>query len=329
MEELLTLPGVGRKTANLVLILSFKSLQEHLRRHARASHLESPRLGATRARRKKPSRRSTRRRPTALVAVHQSVSRHLGTERLPAGISALRRLRDPAALSASRRHAVPGDRRTRDVRASDIPLRGRVLSSRSAAQQPRGSGDRRRDVEGHVRVRDLPGRRAEDRRAHRRPREARFLRWPAGSPRAAGIRRSSGAIRNRATLTKAPTGDAVRRRRAASPLASRRSRRSGSHTKGAVAIAHPGHADLADSQIYVTLANRPDLDGRYTVFGHVIDGDDVSSRLQRGDADYEDVREGVTACRSEGATFTTPASSGTWRRTPAGIRLRSARRAAS
>jgi endonuclease-3 len=27
MEELLTLPGVGRKTANLVLILSFKSLQ--------------------------------------------------------------------------------------------------------------------------------------------------------------------------------------------------------------------------------------------------------------------------------------------------------------
>src|SRR4029077_10854038 len=27
MEELLTLPGVGRKTANLVLILSFKSLK--------------------------------------------------------------------------------------------------------------------------------------------------------------------------------------------------------------------------------------------------------------------------------------------------------------
>ena len=27
MEELLTLPGVGRKTANLVLILAFKSLQ--------------------------------------------------------------------------------------------------------------------------------------------------------------------------------------------------------------------------------------------------------------------------------------------------------------
>ena len=46
MEELLTLPGVGRKTANLVLILAFKSRAEHLRRHARAPHLESARLGA-------------------------------------------------------------------------------------------------------------------------------------------------------------------------------------------------------------------------------------------------------------------------------------------
>ncbi len=45
MEELLTLPGVGRKTANLVLILSFKSLTQHLRRHPRPSNLESSRLG--------------------------------------------------------------------------------------------------------------------------------------------------------------------------------------------------------------------------------------------------------------------------------------------
>ena len=46
MEELLTLPGVGRKTANLVLILSFRSRGEHLRRHARAPDLEPARLGA-------------------------------------------------------------------------------------------------------------------------------------------------------------------------------------------------------------------------------------------------------------------------------------------
>ena len=44
-----------------------------------------------------------------------------------------------------------------------------------------------------------------------------------------------------------------------------------------------GLPSAADSQIYVTLAARPDLDGRYTVFGHIIAGDDVVERLQRGD----------------------------------------------
>jgi cyclophilin family peptidyl-prolyl cis-trans isomerase len=55
------------------------------------------------------------------------------------------------------------------------------------------------------------------------------------------------------------------------------------HTKGAVAMAHPGDPAKADSQIYVTLADRPDLDGRYTVFGHLIAGAEVPARLQRGD----------------------------------------------
>jgi len=55
------------------------------------------------------------------------------------------------------------------------------------------------------------------------------------------------------------------------------------HTRGAVAMAHQGNPALADSQIYVTLANRPDLNNRYTVFGHVIEGDDVPARLERGD----------------------------------------------
>jgi len=48
-------------------------------------------------------------------------------------------------------------------------------------------------------------------------------------------------------------------------------------------MAHPGNPALADSQIYVTLADRPDLNGRYTVFGRVIAGDDVPARLERGD----------------------------------------------
>jgi cyclophilin family peptidyl-prolyl cis-trans isomerase len=55
------------------------------------------------------------------------------------------------------------------------------------------------------------------------------------------------------------------------------------HGKYAVGVAHAGNPALADSQIYVTLANRPDLNNRYTVFGHVIDGEDVPARLERGD----------------------------------------------
>jgi peptidyl-prolyl cis-trans isomerase B (cyclophilin B) len=55
------------------------------------------------------------------------------------------------------------------------------------------------------------------------------------------------------------------------------------HTRGAVAIAHSGSPARADSQLYVTLADRPDLDGQYAVFGHVIDGADVPARLGRGD----------------------------------------------
>jgi len=55
------------------------------------------------------------------------------------------------------------------------------------------------------------------------------------------------------------------------------------HGRGAVALAHPGNPAQADSQIYVTLADRPDLNGRYAVFGRVIDGEDVPARLDRGD----------------------------------------------
>jgi peptidyl-prolyl cis-trans isomerase B (cyclophilin B) len=55
------------------------------------------------------------------------------------------------------------------------------------------------------------------------------------------------------------------------------------HVKGAVAMAHLGDPAKADSQWYVTLANRPDLDGQYAVFGQVITGEDVPDALQVGD----------------------------------------------
>jgi cyclophilin family peptidyl-prolyl cis-trans isomerase len=55
------------------------------------------------------------------------------------------------------------------------------------------------------------------------------------------------------------------------------------HTRGAVGLAHAGAPALADSQIYVTLADRPELNGKYVVLGHVVAGADVPERIQRGD----------------------------------------------
>src|SRR5450830_1826090 len=52
--------------------------------------------------------------------------------------------------------------------------------------------------------------------------------------------------------------------------------------EGAVAMAHPGNPARADSQIFVALADRPDLNNKYAVFGHVASGNDVPARLERG-----------------------------------------------
>jgi cyclophilin family peptidyl-prolyl cis-trans isomerase len=55
------------------------------------------------------------------------------------------------------------------------------------------------------------------------------------------------------------------------------------HVAGAVGMAHPGNPSSADSQMYVTLARRADLDGYYAVFGRVIEGEEIPAMLQRGD----------------------------------------------
>ena len=67
------------------------------------------------------------------------------------------------------------------------------------------------------------------------------------------------------------------------PIGTSEISRKHTHTAGAVGMSHPGLPSQADSQIYVTLANRPDLNFKYTVFGQVIEGEDVLSRLERGD----------------------------------------------
>jgi len=55
------------------------------------------------------------------------------------------------------------------------------------------------------------------------------------------------------------------------------------HTAGAVGLAHMGEPAKGDSQIYITLAARHDLDGKYAVFGQVIEGADVPANLEVGD----------------------------------------------
>ena len=68
-----------------------------------------------------------------------------------------------------------------------------------------------------------------------------------------------------------------------SPIGAAEINKKRTHTKGAVGVAHPGNPALADSQIYVTLSNREDLNGLYTVFGHVVSGADILDGIQKGD----------------------------------------------
>jgi cyclophilin family peptidyl-prolyl cis-trans isomerase len=51
---------------------------------------------------------------------------------------------------------------------------------------------------------------------------------------------------------------------------------------GAVGMALSGK-DTGGSQYFITLSPQPHLDGRYTIFGHVVKGQDVAERIRRGD----------------------------------------------
>ncbi len=55
------------------------------------------------------------------------------------------------------------------------------------------------------------------------------------------------------------------------------------HKKGAVGMAHAGDPMMADSQFYITLGAKKSLDGKYAIFGQVIDGMDVAEKLEVGD----------------------------------------------
>jgi len=55
------------------------------------------------------------------------------------------------------------------------------------------------------------------------------------------------------------------------------------HVAGAVSIAYSGSPADADSQFFITRRAAPELDGKYTVFGKVLNGMDVVAKIQRGD----------------------------------------------
>ena|SRR5687768_14774891 len=55
------------------------------------------------------------------------------------------------------------------------------------------------------------------------------------------------------------------------------------HVRGAVALAHAGRPERADSQFYIMRRASPSLDGKHAVIGRVVTGMDVVDKLQRGD----------------------------------------------
>ena len=55
------------------------------------------------------------------------------------------------------------------------------------------------------------------------------------------------------------------------------------HVSGTVAMARAADLNSADSQFYISLGNHPHLDGQYTVFGQVIEGQSVADQIQVGD----------------------------------------------
>ena len=55
------------------------------------------------------------------------------------------------------------------------------------------------------------------------------------------------------------------------------------HVRGAVGMARLVHPDSAGSQFYVMLRDGGELDGQYTVFGHVTSGMEVVDKIAIGD----------------------------------------------
>lgn len=55
------------------------------------------------------------------------------------------------------------------------------------------------------------------------------------------------------------------------------------HVKGTVAMARAQNPDSADSQFYIALNTLKNLDGKYTIFGKVVEGLEIIEKVRVGD----------------------------------------------
>jgi peptidyl-prolyl cis-trans isomerase B (cyclophilin B) len=56
-----------------------------------------------------------------------------------------------------------------------------------------------------------------------------------------------------------------------------------SHQRGSLAMARTQDPNSASAQFYIALEALPELDGRYAVFGQVIEGMEVVDAIRQGD----------------------------------------------
>jgi peptidyl-prolyl cis-trans isomerase B (cyclophilin B) len=60
------------------------------------------------------------------------------------------------------------------------------------------------------------------------------------------------------------------------------------HLRGTLSMARSSHPDSASSQFFICVADAAQLDGKYTVFGHVIEGMDVADKIVNTPRDARD-----------------------------------------
>ena len=57
------------------------------------------------------------------------------------------------------------------------------------------------------------------------------------------------------------------------------------HVRGTCSMARSGHPDSANSQFFICFDDAPWLDGKYTVWGKVVDGMEHIDAIKKGDGD--------------------------------------------